>query len=374
MPSLQVMRDGIAELPKGPPLVVALMGGTTGIGSYVAQAWATAFANHGSSLRVYVVGRNAQRGEAVMKQGRETSPGSDWRFVKGADISLLKEVDRVCQEIIKQEEEAPFAGGPARLDVLYMSQALSPLQLSDGKLFLICFNLSNANTKCDLVTSEGIDAQMSLLYYSRMRYIQRLTPLLTAASTTAHVISIFAGGPEDSFKIGETPIGTPLPNSYGITSVRKHVAFMKTFFFEELAEKHAGKISFVHIFPGLVDGPVFLSDVNPWYFRFLWRILKSLIGWYMTSPEDCGTVMVYLATKRYPAKGTVTPGNGSTVIGGVSYSSQRELGGGAYSVGQRGDECSGVSYAKIRKSDTSKKVWEHTMRILEGAENKRVAP
>jgi NAD(P)-dependent dehydrogenase (short-subunit alcohol dehydrogenase family) len=133
MPNLETIRAGIIELPKGPPLVVAIVGGTTGIGSYVAKALATTFANHGSKLRVYIVGRNVDRAETLLKYGRETSPGSDWRFVQVSDASLISDVDRVSKEIIEQEEEAPFAGGPARLDVLYMSQALSPFQESNRK-------------------------------------------------------------------------------------------------------------------------------------------------------------------------------------------------------------------------------------------------
>lgn len=132
---------------------------------------------------------------------------------------------------------------------------------------------------------------------------------------------------------------------------------MKTFFFEELAEKHAGKISFVHINPGLVDGPTFYSDANPLWVRTTWRVLKPLMSWYMTSPEVCGQVMVYLATKRYPAKGSVT-GDQSTP---VAYSSQHEMGGGAYAVGQRGDENKSVSWAKVRKGDMGSKIWNHTI-------------
>lgn len=204
---------------------------------------------------------------------------------------------------------------------------------------------------------------MSLLYYSRMRFIQDLTPLLLAAPTTAHVISIFAGNMEDSIKSGPPPIGTPPKGSYGITSVRRNTTFMKTFFFEQLAEKHAGKISFVHIYPGLVDGPTFYSDQVPSWARILWRILKPLVSWHMTSPEVCGQVMVFLATKRYPTQGGATDGSGKQGVS-VAYSSQHELGGGAYSVGQRGDESKGVSWAKVRKGDTGSRIWEHTTRTL----------
>ncbi|KAF9697543.1 hypothetical protein EKO04_004319 [Ascochyta lentis] len=344
MPSSQVIRAGIEGLPEGDPLVIALVGATTGIGSYVARAWATTFAKHGSKLRVYIVGRNAARAETLLKSCREASPGSDWRFIQATDLSLMREVDKASQEIIQQEEHMPFAGGVARLDALYLSQAQSPLQASP-------------------VTSEGVDTQMSLLYYSRMRFIQNLSPLL-ASTKPAHVISIFAGNMEDSVKPGETPIGTPPKAIYGINSVRKHTTFMKTFFFEELAEKHAGKISFIHIYPGLVDGPVFYSDVNPLWFRIAWRVLKPLVSWYVTSPEVCGQVMVFLATKRYPAKGTMNQSCSASEEGALAYSSQRELGGGSYMVGQRGDESKGVSWAKVRKEDTGKKVWDHTMEVL----------
>jgi hypothetical protein len=143
---------------------------------------------------------------------------------------------------------------------------------------------------------------------------------------------------------------------------------MKTFAFEELADQHAGKISFTHIYPGLVDGPGFLSDVNPLWFRIVWRVMKPLMSWYMTSPEDCGEVMLFLATARYPAKGTAKEGD---VAGGVAYSSTRELGGRAYGVDQRGDENKEVKYGKVRKEDTRKRVWEHTMGVFREAEGKK---
>jgi hypothetical protein len=140
MPSVQIARDGIAALPKGPPLVVALVGGTTGIGSYVARALAETYAKAGDKLRVYIVGRRIDRAEAILRYGRDTSPGSDWRFIKASDLSLMSDVDKISREITKQEEEQPFAGGPPRLNVLYMSQALSPLQPS-GRKRLISLHL-----------------------------------------------------------------------------------------------------------------------------------------------------------------------------------------------------------------------------------------
>jgi hypothetical protein len=121
MPNMQAISDAVAELPKGPPLVTALAGGTTGIGAYIAKALATAFAKEGSKLRVYIVGRNAERAEAVISEAKKISPGSEWRFVKATDLALISEVDRCCADIVRQETESPFHGGLVRLDLLYMT-------------------------------------------------------------------------------------------------------------------------------------------------------------------------------------------------------------------------------------------------------------
>ena len=208
-----------------------------------------------------------------------------------------------------------------------------------------------------------------------MRFILQLLPLLTASPLPGHVVSIYAGGMEDGTSPGELPIGCPTPESYGVSGVRKHTCFMKNFFFEELAEKHAGKLSLCHIYPGLVDGPGFYNPEMPTWFRIVWRLLKPLAWLYMTPPDLCGQVMVYLATSRYPAKGTVE--QGKKVAGGieVATSTKGELGGGSYALGQRGDVWKkGVSYEKVRKEGMSKQVWDHTIDTLDKIEKENAKP
>jgi len=195
-------------------------------------------------------------------------------------------------------------------------------------------------------------------------------PLLTASPLPGHVVSIYAGGFENGTSPGELPIGCPPDSSYGIAGVRKHTCFMKTFVFEELAERHAGKLSLSHIYPGLVDGPAFTDPDLPTWFKILWPILKPTAWWYMTSPDVCGQVMLYLATSRYPAKGT-TDQSSKIVAGGVEVakSTKDEPGGGSYALGQRGDvQNKGKSYEKVRKDGMSKQVWDHTMETLERIE------
>lgn len=80
---------------------------------------------------------------------------------------------------------------------------------------------------------------------------------------------------------------------------------MKTFLVEELAEKYAGKISFIHIYSGLARSPVFYSHVKPLWFRIVWRVLKPLVSWYMTSPEVCGDYHAISLHKPVPGESIV---------------------------------------------------------------------
>lgn len=84
------------------------------MGSYVARALARTFKDHGSKLRVCIVGRNLERAqEPLLQNGRETSVGSEWQFIPAADLFLIADVDRDCREITEQEKKEPFAGRPA---------------------------------------------------------------------------------------------------------------------------------------------------------------------------------------------------------------------------------------------------------------------
>ncbi len=120
MPSIKIIRSAIADLPSDRPLVVVLAGGTTGIGSYVANRLARCFASKGSQLRVYVVGRNATRADTLLAECRRISPGSDWRFIQATDLALISEVDKASSSIIRHETEVPLHNMPS-IDLLYMS-------------------------------------------------------------------------------------------------------------------------------------------------------------------------------------------------------------------------------------------------------------
>lgn len=211
-------------------------------------------------------------------------------------------------------------------------------------------------------TKEGLDGFLATVYYTRIRFIMQLLPLLNNSPLPSHVISVYAGTFEDGTKAGEFPIGCPPDAAYGIGAVRKHASFMKTFVFEELAERYAGKMRLTHIYPGLVDGPGFTNPEVPSWFKVLWRLVRPLLRFFMVHPETCGQIMLYLATENYPAQ------TKNIDKKGISRSSEGQSGGGAYSVGKSGDPQKGIMYERVRQSDTRKRVWDHTMETLEQSE------
>ena len=215
-------------------------------------------------------------------------------------------------------------------------------------------------------TTEGLDSFLSTTYYSRVRFILQLMPLLTASPTRpGHVISVYAGGFEDGTKPGDWPVGLPSAESYGVTSVRKHTCFMTNFIFEELAARHEGKLSLIHIYPGLVDGPAALGPDMPLWFRTLYRLMKPLMFFFMIKPADCGQIMVHLSSDHYAPKGVEKDASGKPTAKG----SDGKVGGGSYALGATADvNHKTLMYERMRQPETAQKVWDHTMETLARAE------
>jgi hypothetical protein len=217
-----------------------------------------------------------------------------------------------------------------------------------------------------------LDAFLSTTYYSRIRFITQLLPLLTVSPRdAAHVISIYAGGfDHKKLKPGQHQIGCPPDAEYGITGVRAHTGFMKNFVFEELAARHVGRLSLSHIYPGLVDGPAFTNADMPGWWVWLWRLLIKPLTTFLRTPSDvCGKVMLYLATDHFPAKGQKVPDGIKVTRGNTG-----EPGGGAYSLNQWAEptnEPGTKMFAIVRNDEgVSKKCWDHTMEVLDRIENK----
>ena len=203
---------------------------------------------------------------------------------------------------------------------------------------------------------------MSLHYYSRIRFTTNLLPLLRNSTlpTGSRVVSVFAAGLESMGTLYPLDLSLRETNHYSFANKRKTVVHMTTMAFEHLAHENAGRVAFVHVFPGLVVTPAFDGEQLPWWVRKVWRVARPALQWTVAvTPERIGqTVTFLLCGEGFPALGKGKEG----MVGGTD----GDLGSGAYAVGYDGESC-GVErhYVELRKQGFEKRVWEHTMEAFE---------
>lgn len=82
-----------------PGLVAVFVGATSGIGEYTLRA----LAKHAKAPRVYFVGRSQEAGNRISADCQALNPDGEFIFMK-SDVSLLRNVDTICQEIKRKEK------------------------------------------------------------------------------------------------------------------------------------------------------------------------------------------------------------------------------------------------------------------------------
>jgi NADP-dependent 3-hydroxy acid dehydrogenase YdfG len=90
-----------------PGLVAVFAGATAGIGRATLQQ----FARNANGPRAYIIGRSNEKGSHIIAELKTINPMGTYVFIEG-QISLMKEVDRVCEAIKKFE---------THVDILCMS-------------------------------------------------------------------------------------------------------------------------------------------------------------------------------------------------------------------------------------------------------------
>lgn len=122
MVQLDVVRACNDALVKKQSVTAVFVGGTSGIGEFSARSLASMHGTSGHGLRVYIVGRNETAAKKIIADCRKACPAGEFHFVHASDLASLREVDRVCKEIVRAEE-ASAAGKLACIDLLVLSQA-----------------------------------------------------------------------------------------------------------------------------------------------------------------------------------------------------------------------------------------------------------
>lgn len=85
-----------SDLPAG--LVAVFVGATSGIGEYALKE----FAQQAKSPKIYFVGRSEVAATRIIAESKDLNPAGQYTFIE-SDVSLLKNVDTVCQEILAKE-------------------------------------------------------------------------------------------------------------------------------------------------------------------------------------------------------------------------------------------------------------------------------
>ncbi|GAP82450.1 putative short-chain dehydrogenase reductase SDR [Rosellinia necatrix] len=195
-----------------PGLVALFVGATSGIG----EATLKQFAQHATQPRVYFVGRSQEAADRITAECQALNPGGQYVFRK-ADVSLIKVVDEVCEEI-KAREQA--------INLLFLSCGVPSMDRSK--------------------TAEGVHLLAALNYYARVRFTTNLLPLVRRATALRRVVTVGGGGHESGLDAADFP-ALQVPQD----KLRGHLTSLVTLGLEAVA-RTAPDVSFVHDYPGTV--------------------------------------------------------------------------------------------------------------------------
>jgi NAD(P)-dependent dehydrogenase (short-subunit alcohol dehydrogenase family) len=315
MVSLQIVQQSnalISTLPQG--LVAVFIGATSGIG----QSALEQFAQHASAPRVYSVARPATVAshENLLASLRQSSPNSAYNLIT-ADISLVSEIDKVVNAV-KQNE--------TKVDILFMSAGFMAFEGRKD-------------------TIEKLDPSMTTRYYSRIRAVQQLLPLLNKAPSP-RIVSVLAGGMESAINENDLDLCSPPNWSYWNSSVQSTT--MGTLVLERFARENP-RLSIVHWYPGPVSTPG-LAKAQ----KFGMSPPNQM------SQEEAGERALYLATSDQNA---VQGGGLVPVAKGLGAAAKS--GGGIFLVNPQGESTDNEHLlADLRKRGVDEVVWNFTEKVF----------
>lgn len=206
-------------------------------------------------------------------------------------------------------------------------------------------------------TSEHLHLLTALAWYSRIRFITNLLPLIQNSTSLRRVVLVGGGGHEGRLDPNDFPaLHVPL------RQIRGHIITMKSLGLEAVA-KTAPDVSFVHNYPGTVDTALFTHIKG--VAGVVMRTYLALLGrWVCIPVEECGERQLYMSTSaKYPALKdgcpTVPLGDGVELAQGTN----GEAGGGVYSI-TADCESSPPSVMKLladyRDEGMVERIWSHT--------------
>ncbi|MCJ1382097.1 hypothetical protein MMC17_005209 [Xylographa soralifera] len=322
MVSLEVVRASNSKLKElGPGLVAVFVGGTSGLGETTARE----FVRNTIQPTVYLVGRNDSQASKIIQELQGINPEGKISFVK-SDVSLLRNVDKACEEIQIKED---------RINLLFLSAGFLSMKGRDE-------------------TVEGLDKKFSVHYYSRIRFATNLLPQLINASKSgglSRVISVLAAGREGNLVLDDLSLKT----HYSLSSCATQACTMNSFAAEELATANPGT-TFIHAYPGIVKTNIGrgLGSVM----KFAAESLTMLFRPFTVPLGESGERHLYAATSTsYSPKAKP---DDSAVVGSAGVK-----GSGAYLISWDGSPCGKDKTMKeYREQGIGKQILDHTQDVF----------
>ncbi|KAH7127108.1 hypothetical protein B0J11DRAFT_549876 [Dendryphion nanum] len=313
-----------------PGLVAVFVGGTSGMGLSTARE----LVRNTQSPHIYLIGRNQVVATQITTELQTLNPSSTISFIK-SDVSSLRNVDTVCAEIAAKEK---------KINILFMTAGYGTLAGRDE-------------------TPEGLDRKFSLHYYARMRFIQKLSPLLTAAANDpdknanlSRVVSVLdpiygrkAPGPNFN--------DLDLKRTFSVPRCAIHATSMNNFTLEHFASTTPGP-SFVHSYPSLVQTGIFTNA--RWYMKPAIKTLGLLIRPWSVDLTESGERHLFAATAPRFGRGE-----------GSAMGSDEVRGSGSYHLNWD-SEVLGESKVlrELREQGARERIWKHTEEVFGQIEKK----
>ncbi|KAJ6541166.1 NAD(P)-binding protein [Mycena vulgaris] len=273
MPTLAAIRASNAAWQPSYTPVGIFVGGTSGIGEGIVDA----FARHtNGNAHIVLVGRNRAAATSILARlPKPTAPGLECtRELLPCDLSLIANAKRAATALA--------ARFPRGVNFVFLSAGAISLNGLD-------------------VTEEGVDRQMAALYYSKWALIDGLLPALRAARAAgedARVAAIHTagrGGPIDLTDLGLAK-ARGAGGLAGVRGVFRDVFPQLASYQDLMAEgfaAHSPTLTFTHAFPGTaVNTPLLRASPSP-LLRTLHYLLFPMLLWRAMGIDECGERQLY---------------------------------------------------------------------------------
>ncbi|KAI0403325.1 hypothetical protein F4802DRAFT_571724 [Xylaria palmicola] len=273
--SVQVVRASNAQFASSgrTGAVCVFAGATSGIGARTLERMLSMF----EEATFYITGRSPERfAEQLKVLEARKNPKCTIVFIE-TDVSLISGIDKASEVILAAESHVDY----------------------------LCMSMGGVPVNGVEYTVEGLDACFAISYYSRMRLLANLLPLLRRSEGGARVLSVLNGGKEKFIK--EDDIG--LEKNWSLYSIVKHTTLLTSLALDYLAaQRENANITFVHNYPGLVKSDNFRHLNPPPSSSVLWgawlavvKVLVSVIRFFAgMSPEEAGERQAYhLTSDKY---------------------------------------------------------------------------